>query len=394
MKKQTIHTIAVFIACVVIFMHGGGNAAGQELNFPERWQKEFSSISPLFRNDTITICFLGDVMMHARQIEDAHRGGSEYDFSTYFMLIRDRIRKADLTVANMEFSLGGEPYTGYPVFSAPDPLAEQMAECGIDIFLAANNHIYDKGKAGAERTLEIYRRLRQEHGIAYTGLSGDEQEERMTHPLIRPVKGIRVAFVNFTYATNGGRRNGWPKVNYMDSRDDISLALETARRKHADITIALPHWGNEYELTHSSSQEETARWLVSEGADIIIGTHPHVIQDTTMMTGKDGKGTIPVIYSLGNAVSNMSARNTQLELMATVRITRDTKGRTSMLPPELTFLWCSRPGGFNDSFTVIPVEEYLDKKAMWQNEWDYMNMVETYRRVRKITGTEQTEIHE
>mgnify|MGYP003297669297 CR=1 FL=1 len=187
----------------------------------------------------------------------------------------------------------------------------QMAECGIDIFLAANNHIYDKGKAGAERTLEIYRRLRQEHGIAYTGLSGDEQEERMTHPLIRPVKGIRVAFVNFTYATNGGRRNSWPKVNYMDSRDDISLALETARRKHADITITLPHWGNEYELTHSRSQEETARWLVSEGADIIIGTHPHVIQDTTMMTGNDGKGLTDTNRKglpIGNAVTAVICR--------------------------------------------------------------------------------------
>ena len=96
----------------------------QELQLPKRWQKEFSTVNPIFRNDTITICFLGDVMMHTKQIETARQGESGYDFSTYFMLIEDKIRNADLAVANMEFPLGGEPYSGYPVFSAPDPLAE------------------------------------------------------------------------------------------------------------------------------------------------------------------------------------------------------------------------------------------------------------------------------
>jgi hypothetical protein len=84
----------------------------------------------------------------------------------------------------------------------------------------------------------------------------------------------------------------------------------------------------------------------------------------------------------------MSARNTQLELMATARIVRDMKGRVSMLPLELTFLWCSRPGGFNGSYTVIPVEEYIEKRELWQNDRDYVNMVETYRRVKKTTGIE------
>lgn len=204
-------------------------------------------------------------MMHGKQIENAHRGGSGYDFSSYFKLLKDRLSEADLTVANMEFALGGEPYSGYPAFSAPDGIASYAAECGIDIFLAANNHIYDKGKSGAERTLEIYRELHESHGIMFAGLASDQTEEERNNPLMTAVKGIRLAFINMTYATNGGRRSGWPKVNYMDDKEDVLMAIEAAQSKQADVIIALPHWGNEYELRHSAEQEKTAEWLADKG---------------------------------------------------------------------------------------------------------------------------------
>lgn len=323
-------------------------------------------------------------MMHGKQIEQARSKGYGYDFSSYFSLIKDDLASADITAANMEFALGGEPYTGYPAFSAPDGIASYAADCGIDLFLTANNHIFDKGKSGAERTMEIYRSLNKEYGTLFTGLASDEDERSGNHPLLINAKGIRLAFVNFTYGTNGGKREGWPKVNYMNDRQDISVALDMARKKGADITIALPHWGNEYELAHSPTQEETAVWLAENGTDIIIGTHPHVVQDT--MSIETASGRTEVAYSLGNAVSNMSAENTQLELMATVRIVRHCNGDIETLPLELTFLWCSRPGGFNDNYTVVPVARYIGRRELWKGAWDYDKMMQTYSRVRKITG--------
>ena len=146
---------------------------------PERWTKALTHTRPIFRNDTLTICFLGDMMLHTKQIENAHRGGSEYDFSSYFFHLEDRIAEADIAVANMEFTLAGEPYTGYPAFSAPDSYAEYLADCGFDIFLCANNHIFDKGSQGASRTIEKYRELGISHGIKYCGLAADQ-----AHPLI------------------------------------------------------------------------------------------------------------------------------------------------------------------------------------------------------------------
>ena len=110
-------------------------------------------VSPLYTRDTIKICFLGDVMMHGSQIENAYRGNGTYDFSSYFSLIRDSLAGADICIANMEFTTAGKPYTGYPAFSAPDCYIDYLASCGIDVLLASNNHIYDKGSEGASRTI-------------------------------------------------------------------------------------------------------------------------------------------------------------------------------------------------------------------------------------------------
>ena len=326
-------------------------------------------------------------MMHGMQIENAHRQDDSYDFTPCLSLIKDKLSAADLTVANMEFSLGGKPYTGYPAFSAPDEIAFYAAESGIDVFLAANNHIFDRGTSGAERTMKIYRELGKSHGIKFTGIAEDEDEYLRNTPLICNVNGMRIALLNFTYGTNGGKRNGWPKVSYMDEKEDIEKRMSA---KDHDALFVLPHWGNEYELTHSEEQEGIAEWLAGNGADYIIGTHPHVVQDTASIQNAD-TGTITCIaYSLGNAISNMSARNTQLELMATCRIVRHSNGKIEHLPMELEFLWCSRPGGFNDSYTVIPVKEYLGKKELWKNSWDYNNMTDTYIRVKEATGITDT----
>lgn len=314
-------------------------------------------------------------MMHTAQIADAGSRGDGYDFSSYFSLIGDRIAEADIAVANMEFTLAGEPYTGYPEFSAPDSFADYLADCGFDIFLAANNHIFDKGSEGTARTLEIYRRLGQSHGIRVAGIAESEEERQANNPLLIRRKGVGLAFVNFTYGTNLGAQKHWPKTNYMNETQLLSDALRRAEEE-ADITIVLPHWGPEYQLTHSQKQEETARRLTEEGADLIIGAHPHVVQDTSTING------VTVAYSLGNAVSNMSAANTQLELMAVQKIVRKNNGDLEMLPLELIWLWCSRPGGFGPSYTVIPVEDYLGRREEWTGKWDYDKMVSTYERIK------------
>ncbi len=341
-------------------------------------RQTFSKARPLYQEDTVTICVMGDMMMHTAQVENAHRLLHRYDFTQYFKHIRNRIKDADLAIANMEFTLAGEPYTGYPAFSAPDSYAEYLADCGFDIFLAANNHIFDKGSEGASRTIARYRELSKSHGIRYCGLTADQEDREQTYPLIINTKGISIAIVNFTYGTNLGADMHWPKVNYMNDKARVKEALDKA--SESDFTLVLPHWGNEYELKHSPQQSETAQWLIENGADMIIGTHPHVVQDCETIDG------VQVIYSLGNAVSNMSAANTQVELMAEIRLIRETDGDIRVLPVRFTWLWCSRPGGYGNSYTVLPVEEQIGRRKEWKGAWEHDKMTRTYNRVRSATG--------
>ena len=318
--------------------------------------------------DTVSMVIIGDVMMHARQLE--------YDFHPFLEQISPALREADFAVANLEFSLGGTPYTGYPAFSAPDDYARYLAEdCGIDVFLTANNHILDRRSAGLERTLDIYGGLRDSLGVLFTGSARDSSELAELNPLILFSHGIKIALVNFTYGTNLGRDKAWPKVEYMNE-ESVGRAISRAKEQRVDFIIALPHWGTEYSLRHDSTQERWAKWLVEQGVDAVIGAHPHVVQDSTHIDGKC------IIYSIGNAVSNMSARNTRLGLLVELSFVADhVTGEKVLLEPQLHFIWCTLPGMLVDNYSTIMVKEWADRRSEWLTPSDHDNMVQTLERV-------------
>ena len=337
--------------------------------------------------DTVNVMIMGDMMMHRDQISNARTGEDTFDFSECFPKVEHLIKEADIAVANMEFTLAGKPYTGYPCFSAPDSYAESIAGSGVDIFLTANNHILDKGREGIERTLGIYSRMEKEGRVRHTGAAVSAMDDSLRFPLKVVSKGIRLAFINFTYGTNCGIKEAFPKVHRIDTVE-IARAIQRAKESGADFIVALPHWGAEYVLRHSASQERLARWLAGKGCDAVIGAHPHVLQDTTTMIVQNGKSMrqVPVVYSLGNFISNMSAPNTQIGMMVTLRFTKDRLGNRNMLEPLLTLTWCSRPGHLTRGYTTIPVKEYIGKRDHWRNPWDYDKMVTSYERVKRETG--------
>ena len=335
----------------------------------------------------MNVVIMGDMMMHRDQISNARTGEDTFDFSECFPKVEHLIKEADIAVANMEFTLAGKPYTGYPCFSAPDSYAESIAGSGVDIFLTANNHILDKGREGIERTLGIYSRMEKEGRVRHTGAAVSAMDDSLRFPLKVVSKGIRLAFINFTYGTNCGIKEAFPKVHRIDTVE-IAGAIQRAKESGADFIVALPHWGAEYVLRHSASQERLARWLAGKGCDAVIGAHPHVLQDTTTMIVQNGKSMrqVPVVYSLGNFISNMSAPNTQIGMMVTLRFTKDWLGNRNMLEPLLTLTWCSRPGHLTRGYTTIPVKEYIGKRDHWRNPWDYDKMVTSYERVKRETG--------
>ena len=367
------HNLALLASIVAAILCGWNvQCNAQEIRFPH----PFPTFPLGPSTDTLEICILGDMMMHAAQIENARTDASEYDFSSYFKHIEDKIINADIAIANMEYTLAGEPYTGYPAFSAPEAYATYLAGLGIDVFLTANNHIFDKGVSGAQRTIDEFRKL----GASITGIAEDQQMYERVFPLILECKGAMIALLNITYGTNTGTGKEWPKIMRLSEKDAMAAAL--AKADTCDFALVVPHWGNEYQLKHSASQEADARWFIKHGADAVIGAHPHVIQDIQDIEG------VPVFYSLGNAVSNMSAPNTQMELMVTLKIVRYHNGRTKLLKPEYELLWCSRPGGYCNRYTVLPVEEFIGTRDRWHGPWEYDKMMETRKRIKNILDNE------
>ena len=332
--------------------------------------------------DTLSILFMGDVMQHRQQLHSALIPGtdstlsSSYDYSSYFAHVQHFIDEADFTVANMEFCLGGPPYTGYPSFSAPEALAEEAAEAGIDLFLCANNHICDKGRRGLVSSLEKYEKI----GVPVTGVYRDSLDEQKHNPYIAEIGGVRVAFINFTYGTNGIRVPEPFIVNMMD-KEKVREAFVRAREMEADIIIALPHWGQEYTTVPDSRQREWAEFLLECGADAVIGSHPHVIQPVEF----------PVAYSMGNFISNMSLRNTELGLMIILKIAVTSYGDSYVAGLEAVPVWCSRPGGYGDGYTVLPVREFLNRKEEFRSSYNYGKMKDTYNRLKTLFEDDREE---
>ncbi len=348
--------------------------------------------------DTISILFLGDVMQHREQLHNALADNADstmyisYDYSSYFENIGHLIEEADFTVANMEFSLGGHPFTGYPAFSAPESLPIECASAGIDLFLCANNHILDRGRRGLGHTFEAYDSI----GIPYIGIYRDQEHLTESDPYIADIGGVHIAFINFTYGTNGIPTPAPYIVSRME-RNSVEASVQRAEERGADIIIALPHWGTEYELAPSEVQREWQMWLYSLGVDAIIGSHPHVIQPVEAIPDYsmqemlsdpyhsypgDGSPSIRVTaFSLGNLISNMSRHDTELGLAFRLDIGIDEAGTAYITGYEAIPLWSARAGKFSDRFTIVPIEEYLHTPEAFIDTWNHKKMVETYERL-------------
>jgi len=254
----------------------------------------------------VELVFAGDLMGHVEQINSAwDEASKKYNYDTCFSMIRNYIRSADIAFLNLEVTLAGPPYKGYPRFSSPDELAFAARDAGFDVYLTANNHALDHGKNGLERTINILDSI----GIIHTGTFTDPEHRETFYPLIIEKNNIRLAVLNYTYGTNGIKVSSPNIVNYIDT-SLIVRDLEKAELADPDFIIVVMHWGTEYQRTENKEQTELADFIFSKGADIIIGSHPHVIQPVRKhSTGiHEPSDNRIVVYSLGNFLSNQRDR--------------------------------------------------------------------------------------
>ena len=265
--------------------------------------------------DSISIYFAGDIMQHEAQLKAALRADGTYDYTGCFTQVTPEIEAADIAVCNFETTLGGAPYSGYPQFCSPDELAAAVRDAGFDIFLTANNHCLDRRTRGLVRTLDVLDSL----GIPHLGTYRDLAERDSLYPYIIERNSMRIALLNYTYATNGIPVAAPCIVNYIDTTQ-IKADVIRARQLHADCIIACMHWGTEYRLDPDKSQKTLEEWLYSIGVDHIIGGHPHVVQPVRTLPHRYHAGSSLTVWSLGNYISNMSAPHTFQGLAVTTRL--------------------------------------------------------------------------
>lgn len=269
---------------------------------------EESGIAVAETKDTIrraSLIFAGDVMVHMPQITAAKRD-STYDFLESFRYLKPVFDSADVVIVNLETTISESGrYSGYPLFSSPPELVSALGQSGVDIVALANNHICDKGGAGIKGTISTVGKV----GLKYTGVFADTSAYEELNPLIFEKEGIRFALLNYTYGTNGMPVPKGMVVNMIDTTL-IAGDIASARNDSAEVTIIYFHWGIEYMRNPSESDKDLAKWCHQKGVDIIIGSHPHVLQRPEHLIDSSGIVRQVTVYSLGNLVSNQRKRYT------------------------------------------------------------------------------------
>ena len=297
------------------------------------------------------LLFVGDAMQHQAQLDKALEigNGKLYDYSECFTLISPIIQQADYSVCNLEVPLGGEgTYSGYPCFSAPDSYADALVEAGFDLILTANNHCLDRGDKAARRTLSVLDSLQVDH----IGTYNDAIQRDSIVPFIKDINGFKIAFLNYTYGTNGIEPREGTEVSLIN-KDKISEEIQKSKEKGAEIIIITIHWGIEYVMRENHVQSDLAQFLIDEGADIIIGSHPHVVQPMKIIHSNKFDKDVPVIYSLGNFISNMKTADTRGGAMVWVTIKRDSEGKAYFYNADYDIFFSAKPD-LKTNFKIIP----------------------------------------
>ncbi|MDO5738054.1 MAG: CapA family protein [Eubacteriales bacterium] len=428
MKNRIL--LALFLT-ILICLNLGGCAKSQELLFPEgaelkrlrearnaaQQEADLSEAEPLetlidpqakpdLKKKVVNLAVVGDVLMHLPLIKGAEQADGSHDFAYSYRYVQDDIEAADYACFNMEGTLGGEPYEGYPIFSAPDSLAEQLKKIGFDMAYAANNHSLDRGVEGIKATA---RKLK----AAGLDLVGTRESANDPKYLIKEVNGLKLGFINYSYETDklDGMRalNGIPlppegeglvdSFSLMRAPEDfftqdmqaMGERVKEVKAQGVDFMVALIHWGDEYHTAPNQWQLELAQYLADQGVDLIVGAGPHVLQEVKWLQRQDGGRTL-CYYSLGNFISNQqfdtgySNGFAEDGLMALIQIEKNFRGEVLIKQAGYLATYCFKVHPANDvTFaTLLPVEAALADISKYQLEGGEELLQSSLLRIREV----------
>ena len=335
-----------------------------------------SKNSQKYEETTIKIGTVGDILIHSPIFRSVYDSASDsYDFNDIFKYVKDIYSSYDLMVADLEQPLGGKEkgYSGFPLFNAPDSIADALKNNGVDLLLTANNHCYDQSSDGFYRTMSVLK----EKQIDFIGT----REKESKPYIIKDISGIKVGMINYTYETealtdttyvNGIPMNSEtsPLLNSFNYNNldkfytEFKTNMDSMYADGADVIIAFMHWGEEYSLSANDYQKKIAQKLCDFGVDAIVGGHTHCIEPTDLITSQVSGKQTPIIYSLGNQLSNQrketlskfSYDSPYFEdgVIYEVSFTRKADGSVVLSDVSYTATWCNL---FDTQYRIIPLDD-------------------------------------
>ena len=397
MKKFLFVSLCIiFIAFAIIFISKNNffTSKNEEVDVNSNIENSKKSSKQSIREDTtFTITALGDVLCHNTQYWDAqNKSTNTYDFNYVFDEVKDLTSSGDITITNLETSFAGEAegYSNFPIFNSPDSLATALKNIGVDIVSTAGNHALDKGFKGLSRTIDVL----EENGLHHLGTY--KTEEAQKELLYEDIKGLKIAFIDYTYGTNGipvpeGKEFC---INLID-KDLIKKQIEQAQSENADVIIACMHWGIEYQTSPNSEQKELADFLFKNGVDIIIGNHPHVLESMEKRTVELDDGTTKecfVIYALGNFTADQRDIITRDSIILNLTATKHSDGKLTIDKAEYTPIFMFKNSSATKKFKVLNIKKTLDKYDSGEDtsigKANYDMLKAQLTKIREIVGEE------
>lgn len=343
---------------------------------------------------TFTITALGDSLCHNTQYWDAYNKESgEYDFSYVYEDIQSYTKTSDITIGSLETTFAGEErgYSNYPTFNTPDSLATALKNIGVDIISLAGNHALDYGYTGLCRTIDVL----DNAGISHLGTYKTAEDQEKI--LIQNVKGLNIAFINYTYGTNGIPVPSGKDfcVNLID-KNLIKKQINQAKNQNVDIIVACMHWGTEYRTTANSEQEELANFLFENGVDIILGNHPHVLEpmEKRNITLPDGtKKEVFVVYALGNFTADQRDEITRDSAILNLTITKNSDNKISIDKVNYVPIYMYKNSNSSlHKFKILDIEKTINEYDSGLNTsiglTTYNNLKKQLEKIKSILGEE------
>ena len=344
-----------------------------------------------FPNKVINIVSTGDILCEEGILEAAYNKESgTYEFSNMFSDVKQYVENADITLASLETNfVDGEEYSGRLKYNAPLTLLDAMKNLGIDIVNTANNHSLDYGFRGIESTINKIK----EAGLENVGTY--KTEEDSSKILIKDVRGIKIAFLAYTYGITSDEKNleEAPYSLNLIQKEKIVSDIQKSKEQGAEFTFVLMHWGDVDSSVQNNEQKELADFLFENGADFILGTHPASIQPMEVRENSEGQN-IFIAYSTGNFISSREYTNSNIEMILDIEITKDSEtGETKLTKVTYTPVYLlDRGKSAEQRYKLLDIKKEIEnyENGYTENitEEEYEELLQALIDIDKLIGKE------